>query len=205
MNNRWKLCDVVNPGTLYCFVQVATPRQPFLHPSRVLFNIHLISSPCSDIPGFPLLTPSTLCHLSGYLYAIMTTQAQTIISTNTGVAPEKLISLPSLSCSLSSLPQAKNMDSILLHPTTYTQRAAESEAKVSSCTLVPPNVVSHPAVEKGVVKNGIIIHPTNTSTIHSASMLPTVSKTLPSFKRPTYLSSHHMKQARQVLLRHCLS
>lgn len=45
-------------------------------------------------------------------------------------APSKIVALPSLSCSLSSLPQAKNMNNVSLHPTMYAQRAAESEAKV---------------------------------------------------------------------------
>ncbi|KAG1880068.1 hypothetical protein F4604DRAFT_1922759 [Suillus subluteus] len=42
---------------------------------------------------------------------------------------DKLVALPSLSCGLSSLPQAKSMDSVSLHPNMYAQRAAESEAK----------------------------------------------------------------------------
>lgn len=49
-------------------------------------------------------------------------------------APSHLVSLPSLSNSLSALPQAKN----IAHVAVYTsgQHAAESEAKV--CTLSPP-------------------------------------------------------------------
>ncbi|KAH7907056.1 hypothetical protein BJ138DRAFT_1015122 [Hygrophoropsis aurantiaca] len=43
---------------------------------------------------------------------------------------DKLVALPSLSCALSSLPQAKSMDSVSLHPNMYAQRAAESEAKL---------------------------------------------------------------------------
>lgn len=48
---------------------------------------------------------------------------------------EKLVALPSLSCGLSSLPQAKSMDSVSLHPNMYAQRAAQSEAKVFSSLL----------------------------------------------------------------------
>lgn len=47
-----------------------------------------------------------------------------------GVSADKITSLPSLSCSLSSLPQAKTMANVSLHPTMYAQRAAESEAKL---------------------------------------------------------------------------
>ncbi|KAF4566179.1 hypothetical protein EYR36_011594 [Pleurotus pulmonarius] len=43
----------------------------------------------------------------------------------------KIVALPSLASSLSSLPQAKSMAHVALHPNMYAQRAAESEAKVS--------------------------------------------------------------------------
>ncbi|KAG2352130.1 hypothetical protein BDR07DRAFT_1262753, partial [Suillus spraguei] len=43
-----------------------------------------------------------------------------------------------LSAVLSSLPQAKSMDSVSLHPNMYAQRAAESEAKVLSSLLATP-------------------------------------------------------------------
>ncbi|KIM54928.1 hypothetical protein SCLCIDRAFT_1221538, partial [Scleroderma citrinum Foug A] len=48
-----------------------------------------------------------------------------------GLRAEKLVSLPSLACSLSSLPNATSMDGISLHHSMYAQRAAESEAKVT--------------------------------------------------------------------------
>ncbi|KAH7921515.1 hypothetical protein BV22DRAFT_727163 [Leucogyrophana mollusca] len=51
-------------------------------------------------------------------------------SNSSNVRADKLVALPSLSCSLSSLPQAKSMDSVSLHPNMYAQRAAESEAKL---------------------------------------------------------------------------
>lgn len=47
-----------------------------------------------------------------------------------GVRANKLVALPSLSCALSSLPQATSLDSVSLHPNMYAQRAAESEAKL---------------------------------------------------------------------------
>ncbi|KAF8552640.1 hypothetical protein OG21DRAFT_1443188 [Imleria badia] len=43
---------------------------------------------------------------------------------------DKLVALPSLSCALSSLPQATSLDSVSLHPSMYAQHAAESEAKL---------------------------------------------------------------------------
>jgi hypothetical protein len=42
----------------------------------------------------------------------------------------RIIALPSLSCSLSSLPHAMSMDGVSVHPTMYAHCAAESEAKV---------------------------------------------------------------------------
>ncbi|KAH0826325.1 hypothetical protein J3R83DRAFT_5277 [Lanmaoa asiatica] len=57
---------------------------------------------------------------------------------------DKLVALPSLSCALSSLPQATSLDSVSLHPSMYAQHAAESEAKVRlpspafDASLTPP-------------------------------------------------------------------
>ncbi|KAI0075603.1 hypothetical protein K474DRAFT_1708872 [Panus rudis PR-1116 ss-1] len=52
-------------------------------------------------------------------------------SSTNSIPPETLIALPSLACSLSSLPQAKSVDGVALHPTSMSaQRAAESEAKL---------------------------------------------------------------------------
>ncbi|EIW75772.1 hypothetical protein CONPUDRAFT_169053 [Coniophora puteana RWD-64-598 SS2] len=50
--------------------------------------------------------------------------------TSTAKRTEKLTALPSLSCSLSSLPQATSLDGISLHHSMFAQRAAESEAKL---------------------------------------------------------------------------
>ncbi|KAN0082799.1 hypothetical protein V8E55_008594 [Tylopilus felleus] len=62
---------------------------------------------------------------------------------------DKLVALPSFSCALSSLPQATSLDSVSLHPSMYTQHAAESEAKlrkVLSKTASTPHSAapSHP-------------------------------------------------------------
>ena len=67
---------------------------------------------------------------------------------------DKLVALPSFSCALSSLPQATSLDSVSLHPSMYTQHAAESEAKVRS--IVPFTDASHsrPA-QKGLVQDRI--------------------------------------------------
>lgn len=54
-----------------------------------------------------------------------------------GLRAEKLVSLPSLACSLSSLPNATSMDGISLHHSMYAQRAAESEAKVTLSRFLP--------------------------------------------------------------------
>ncbi|KAI0821509.1 hypothetical protein BC629DRAFT_1587765 [Irpex lacteus] len=52
-------------------------------------------------------------------------------SSTSSVAPNTLVALPSLSCALSSLPQARSLDGIAIHPTSMSaQRHAESEAKL---------------------------------------------------------------------------
>ncbi|RPD65399.1 hypothetical protein L227DRAFT_570724 [Lentinus tigrinus ALCF2SS1-6] len=51
-------------------------------------------------------------------------------SSTNSIPPEQLIALPSLACSLSSLPQAKSIDGLSLHPTMLAQRNAESQAKL---------------------------------------------------------------------------
>ncbi|KII95086.1 hypothetical protein PLICRDRAFT_128534 [Plicaturopsis crispa FD-325 SS-3] len=72
----------------------------------------------------------------------MSTRAQ-----NKGVPADRITALPSLSCALSSLPQAKSISNLSLHPTMYAQRAAESEAKLKNAlsktasSFQPPNSV----------------------------------------------------------------
>ncbi|KAI0087186.1 hypothetical protein BDY19DRAFT_995260 [Irpex rosettiformis] len=52
-------------------------------------------------------------------------------SSTSSVVPNTLVALPSLSSSLSSLPQARSLDGIAIHPTSMSaQRHAESEAKL---------------------------------------------------------------------------
>ncbi|KAF7974484.1 hypothetical protein HWV62_12144 [Athelia sp. TMB] len=66
------------------------------------------------------------------------------MSANEGVSADRLTALPSLSGGLSSLPQAKSMDSVLLYPGRCADRSAAAEAKLrksltktaSSFTLV---------------------------------------------------------------------
>jgi hypothetical protein len=71
---------------------------------------------------------------------------------------DKLVALPSLSSGLSSLPQAKSMASVSLHPNMYAQRAAESEAKVRICSVLGSahltlNAFSRPTVEERPFKD----------------------------------------------------
>ncbi|CAL1711040.1 unnamed protein product [Somion occarium] len=72
------------------------------------------------------------------------------------LAHEQLIALPSLACSLSSLPQAKSVDSVSLHPSSMSaQRAAESEAKLrkvlskSSHSSIPSAYMPAPSYSPG--------------------------------------------------------
>ncbi|KAI0708071.1 hypothetical protein C8T65DRAFT_650465 [Cerioporus squamosus] len=53
-------------------------------------------------------------------------------SSTNSIPPSQLVSLPSLACSLSSLPQAKSIDGLSLHPTMLAQHNAESQAKVTA-------------------------------------------------------------------------
>ncbi|TDL18981.1 hypothetical protein BD410DRAFT_842396 [Rickenella mellea] len=46
------------------------------------------------------------------------------------IRAQHLTALPSLSCALSSLPQAKNLNQLSVHQPTLAKRAADSEAKL---------------------------------------------------------------------------
>ncbi|EJF63938.1 hypothetical protein BD309DRAFT_704479 [Dichomitus squalens] len=59
-----------------------------------------------------------------------TQKSDSSASSTKSIPPAQLISLPSLSCSLSSLPQAKSIDGLSLHPTMLAQHNAESQAKL---------------------------------------------------------------------------
>ena len=61
---------------------------------------------------------------------------------------DKLVALPSLSCALSSLPQATSLDSVSLHPSMYAQHAAESEAKARPHPSLPERVSPLSSSEK---------------------------------------------------------
>lgn len=64
-------------------------------------------------------------------------------SASSAIPPESLIALPSLACSLSSLPQATSLDGIALHPSSMSaQRAAESEAKLKK--VLSKSAANHP-------------------------------------------------------------
>ncbi|KAI0343855.1 hypothetical protein BDW22DRAFT_1428380 [Trametopsis cervina] len=65
-------------------------------------------------------------------------------SSTVSAAPNTLVALPSLSCSLSSLPQATSLDGVSMHPTSMSaQRHAESEAKLRK-VLSKTASASHP-------------------------------------------------------------
>ncbi|KAH9919465.1 uncharacterized protein BXZ73DRAFT_80337 [Epithele typhae] len=51
-------------------------------------------------------------------------------SSTYSIPPQQLVALPSLASSLCSLPQAKSIDSLSLHPSMLAQRNAESQAKL---------------------------------------------------------------------------
>lgn len=108
--------------------------------TRMLSVISTIAFlPCPLFPHHQQKTPCLSCTLSSPLLhflrrrpvlclsSVMTTVPP---SNAQGVRANKLVALPSLSCALSSLPQATSLDSVSLHPNMYAQRAAESEAKL---------------------------------------------------------------------------
>ncbi|KIM43541.1 hypothetical protein M413DRAFT_443470 [Hebeloma cylindrosporum] len=61
------------------------------------------------------------------------------MTTNNKGVPSNLISFPSVSSSLHSLPQATNIQHVSLHPNMYAQRAAESEAKLQKALSKTPS------------------------------------------------------------------
>ncbi|KAI1798286.1 hypothetical protein LXA43DRAFT_979659 [Ganoderma leucocontextum] len=79
-----------------------------------------------------------------------TQKSDSSASSTKSIPPSQLIALPSLSCSLSSLPQAKSIDGLSLHPTMLAQRNAESQAKLqkalsksSANNTLPPVYAAH--------------------------------------------------------------
>ncbi|KAH9896791.1 hypothetical protein C8Q73DRAFT_687049 [Cubamyces lactineus] len=59
-----------------------------------------------------------------------TQKSDSSASSTKSIPPESLVALPSLACSLSSLPQAKSIDGLSLHHSMLAQRNAESQAKL---------------------------------------------------------------------------
>jgi hypothetical protein len=93
-------------------------------PSRELYKPSAIRS------GFPPqgLRFTLSC---AYLLRLSCKQSPMDAVTNAQLRKEQLMALPSLSCSLSSLPQARSIGQVSLHPSSMSaQHAAESEAKV---------------------------------------------------------------------------
>lgn len=68
---------------------------------------------------------------------------------------DSLVALPSLSCALSSLPQATSLDSVSLHPSMYAQHAADSEAKVRTPPAAPRPQLTPPPAQKSLVQDRI--------------------------------------------------
>ncbi|PIL27441.1 hypothetical protein GSI_10590 [Ganoderma sinense ZZ0214-1] len=82
-----------------------------------------------------------------------TQKSDSSASSTKSIPPSQLIALPSLACSLSSLPQAKSIDTLPLHPTMLAQRNAESQAKLqkalsrSSANATLPPVYAAPRAQ----------------------------------------------------------
>jgi hypothetical protein len=66
--------------------------------------------------------------------------AQTNATPKTSVSAEQLMSLPSLSSGLSTLPQAKSIEAVSLHFGIHTERAVEREEKV--CVLICSDILT---------------------------------------------------------------
>lgn len=75
-----------------------------------------------------------------------TQKSESSASSTKSIPPEQLIALPSLACSLSSLPQAKSIDGLSLHPTMLAQRNAESQAKVTFSSSSQTRPCSNPVL-----------------------------------------------------------
>ena len=72
------------------------------------------------------------------------------------------MALPSVSCSLSSLPQARSLEQVSLHPSSMSaQHAAESEAKVRFTPLTLPDapVFTLPIAPQSPLKVGHSVPP----------------------------------------------
>ncbi len=106
---------------------------------RVASHVHILSSAASVCPEISTNYPPTIALTTIHTSCRYTTCAMSNSSrsSTSSVAPNTLVALPSLSCALSSLPQARSLDGIAIHPTSMSaQRHAESEAKVHKNHLI---------------------------------------------------------------------
>ena len=109
----WAMC-MIGVLTRQLYKRVRYP--VFYLPSKV-------SASLSRPPPPPLPTPHTSF--------VSTTSPMDAAQNAKILRKEQLMSLPSLSCSLSTLPQARSLEQVQLHPSSMSaQLAAESEAKV---------------------------------------------------------------------------
>jgi len=126
-----------------------------------------------------LLLPPFYLHYSTSLFALtMSSRMQSPDASNQSLPPGGIVALPSLSCSLSSLPQAMSMDSVSVHPTMYAQRAAESQAKVSQEPThvdISPDVISSSQLQKAL-------------SVTASSFSPQNPPIVPAYMRPVRFS-----------------
>ena len=97
-----------------------------------------------------------------YLLRLSCKQSPMDAATNAQLRKEQLMALPSLSCSLSSLPQARSIGQVSLHPSSMSaQHAAESEAKVRvapSSAVQPVRAYTLPRSSAKYFQNRAPIH-----------------------------------------------
>ena len=112
--------------------------------SRTLYQPSPLATACSSrscrASWSPIARPADLLTLallkpSSVTRTMPSQKSESSASSTRSIPPDQLIALPSLACSLSSLPQAKSIDGLSLHPTMLAQRNAESQAKVTRSAL----------------------------------------------------------------------
>lgn len=80
---------------------------------------------------------STALPKPNIFFAAMSARAHSSTASTQRSRAEQLVALPSLSCALSSLPQAKSISNVAIHQSTLAHRNADSEAKVRSPPTYP--------------------------------------------------------------------
>lgn len=116
---------------------------------------------------FPLVAVLSSCSI--VFPSTMTSQQHQ--SNKKGVSAENIVSLPSLSCALSSLPQATNMSNVSLHQNMYAKRAADSQAKVCVLSYDAPGFLAWLFIApKSPLKNSSIVFSNTTITGADASI-----------------------------------